>query len=310
MIPHELVSRYVIPYLRGLTACRLIDEGLSQHSVAKLLGVTQPMVRKYVRVGEERLTRRLVGVGIPKEEVETIVKVLTHTALRGSRYDLDRLLSQIINSMLSRLMLCNFHRRVDPTVPSNCRLCSALFTQVPDPYVEDVRAALKLIQATEGSHTLAPEVGINIVRAPPGASTPEEVVGIAGRVIRVASGLVAVGEPTYGGSRHTASVLLTLRERWGGVGAAMVIRYSEEFVERLKASGLKLLTVGPHESAGRFFEDLKEAVREVEEVPDAVVDLGGIGLEPVIYLLGTSAVEAARKALLALRAEGEGIIRR
>jgi len=247
-------------------------------------------------------------MGIPKEEVETIVKVLTHTALRGSRYDLDRLLSQIINSMLSRLTLCNFHRRMDPTVPSNCRLCSALFTQVSDPYVEDVRAALKLIQATEGSYTLAPEVGINIVRAPPGASTPEEVVGIAGRVIRVASSLVAVGEPTYGGSRHTASVLLTLKERWGEVRAAIVIRYREGFAEALKASGLKLLIVGPHESADKFFSDLRESVRRAREAPDAVVDLGGVGLEPVIYVLGESAVEATKKALLLLRA-GVGDVR-
>ena len=300
MIPHELVSKYVIPYLRGLVASQLIEEGVSQVAISKLLGITQPMVRKYLSSGRKYFVVKLKEAGIPEDEIEAIAKVLANTALRGGKYDLYRVFSQIVNSILSRLLLCDFHRSIDPSVPKDCNLCSILFPQVTDPYIEDVKAAFKLLQSISKACTLVPEVGMNIVRASPNASRPEDVVGFTGRIIKVSSKLVAVGEPTYGGSKHTATVLLTIRDKWPSINAIVVIKYDEGFVERFERLGLRLLFSGPHKKREEFFSDLRRSIEGAEKVPDVIVDYGGVGLEPVIYVLGESAVEAVRKALLVI----------
>lgn len=156
------------------------------------------------------------------------------------------------------------------------------------------------MQSVSKAYILAPEVGMNIVRAIPNASRPEDVVGFTGRIIRVSSKLVAVGEPTYGGSKHTATVLLTIRERWPNINAVVVIRYDEGFVKRFEDLSLRIAFSGPHKDVRNFFNNLRSDLSSIMKIPDVIVDLGGMGLEPVIYVLGESAVEAVRKALLVI----------
>ena len=300
MLPHEVVSKYVIPYIRGLVAIGLSEHGLSQIAISKLLGITQPMVRRYLSQGKEYFISKLRDVGLSNDEINVITRILVSTALRGGYHDLHKVFSQIINFILSKEILCDFHRKIDPNIPRDCNLCPSLFPPklVSDPYIEDVRNAFKYLQLVSSSYLLAPEVGMNIVRAPPKASRPEDIVGFTGRIIRVGNRLVAVGEPIYGGSRHTAMVLLTIRSKWSTVNSVVVVKYDENFIQKLKKLGFRIIVTGPHNSKEAFIDDLRRSLEMYCEEPDAIVDLGGLGLEPVIYILGRTALDAVKKALL------------
>src|SRR5208337_4443955 len=49
ILPEELASKSVIPAIRALIVKRLVeDHGMTQQEAAKLLGVTQPAVSKYL----------------------------------------------------------------------------------------------------------------------------------------------------------------------------------------------------------------------------------------------------------------------
>ncbi|MDW8011316.1 MAG: thiamine-phosphate synthase family protein, partial [Sulfolobales archaeon] len=133
---------------------------------------------------------------------------------------------------------------------------------------------------------------------PPNAVDFRDVVGFSGRIIRAHNRAIAAGEPTRGGSRHTASVLLKVMRRFPSVRSAVVIRYSGECVDALHSAGMSLVKVGPHSSEGEFFAELGKVVEVLDREPDAVVDIGGLGIEPVIYVLAANAIRAIKKAFI------------
>ncbi len=301
MLPHELVSRYVAPRVRALVAVKLVKEyGISQVRISKLLGVTQPMVSKYLSEDTDKVLEELRSMGLDLVEVENVASLLSEVASRGSTEDYTRIFTAYLNSLLSRGALCRFHRSVYPGLSSGCSVCRALLRAQPDTYVEEVYEALRILSEEPLSYRLVPEVGSNIVSCRPDASSFLDVVGFSGRVIRVGERVVAVGEPTYGGSRHLASVLLVVKKFRRGLRGAVAVRYSQDCVEELTRAGLRVVTAGPHSSRDTVVEDIERHLERVLEpwTVDAIADLGGSGIEPVIYVFGSTAIEAVRRALL------------
>jgi len=304
VLPYELASKYVAPRVRALVAVKLVREyGVSQVRVSKLLGVTQPMVSKYLSEDIGKVLEELRGMGLDVAEVENVATLLSEVASRGSTEDYTRIFTAYLNSLLSRGALCRLHRSAYPGLSPACSVCRALLRAQPDTYVEEVSEALRILSEDLLAYKLIPEVGSNIVSCRPDARSFLDVVGFSGRVIRVGERVVAVGEPTYGGSRHLASVLLVVRRFRRDVRGAVAVRYSQECVETLRRAGLRVVVTGPHSSRDEVVEDI---AKQLEGTPDpwtvdAVADVGGSGIEPVIYVFGSTAIEAVRRALLCAR---------
>ncbi len=64
MLPQEAAAKKILPLLRGAVTRALLDRGMSQHGVARLLGVSQPMVHKYASKPLDFYLRGLAGEGI------------------------------------------------------------------------------------------------------------------------------------------------------------------------------------------------------------------------------------------------------
>lgn len=115
-----------------------------------------------------------------------------------------------------------------------------------------------------------------------------------------------VGKPAYGGSKHTATVLLHAMRCMQGARAAIVVAYMEECIEAVKEHGRGIIRVGPHDSPEKLLDDIAGRLASEPGCGNAgaLVDLGGLGLEPVIYIFAETAVEAAERALDCLRRAG------
>jgi len=61
-----------------------------------------------------------------------------------------------------------------------------------------IKEAVKKIEETKNFVSILPEVGTNIVMAPPKATSLSEVVALTGRIIKVENRAVGVGEPKSG----------------------------------------------------------------------------------------------------------------
>jgi hydroxymethylpyrimidine/phosphomethylpyrimidine kinase len=172
--------------------------------------------------------------------------------------------------------------------------------------LENLSEAIKILE----SHPVAkliPEVGSNLAMAlpEPYAKSVEDVAGIPGRLVKINDKVLALKSPVFGASRHVAKIVLKAMEYEKEFRAAMNIKYSKEVVETCKALGLTVSSFDrseePNEVKTVEGESLPwgvgRAVEKVGKVPDIIYDLGDVGKEPMVRILGRNAVEVVNKVL-------------
>jgi hydroxymethylpyrimidine/phosphomethylpyrimidine kinase len=163
---------------------------------------------------------------------------------------------------------------------------------------------------------LIPEVGLNLGMAIFGASGPEDVAAVEGRLVRAGRRVRACGSVRFGASRHVARIILAAMSFDPGARAAMNLRFGEDVLEAALALGLsasdfsreeepegeKTMSWGTGEAIRRFRSGSKEGGatdpgRLERPVPQVIWDRGGPGKEPMLRLLGRSAGEVADLAV-------------
>jgi len=122
ILPEELAAKSVIPAIRALIVKRLVEEhGMTQQRAAKLLGVTQPAVSKYlhekrgaaIKLGGireiEKATREIAAMVSSKKvpPLEVMSKIETACEyVRRNRY------------------MCDLHKRLEPGIDvDSCHIC-------------------------------------------------------------------------------------------------------------------------------------------------------------------------------------------
>lgn len=169
--------------------------------------------------------------------------------------------------------------------------------------VDSVRGALGRFNETEGFAHLLPEVGMNIAVATPYALEQDEIAAVEGRVRRTRDGFVS-SCVRFGASGHVARYLLALREQ-ADAGAACNLRNDKAVRDALSSTDLTTVEVDregqPKEvregEGGSMEWSARTSVRKADGFPDAVVDAGAVGKEPMVRLAAPSADELVERAL-------------
>ena len=186
-----------------------------------------------------------------------------------------------------------------------------------------VRETVRTFEREDVSR-LVPEVGMNVAVAPDFAVTAHDVAAVAGRIHRVPGGVRATGGVSPGASSHVARFLLgvlatdananaacnvradtavveTVRNRWDAVSVDRADE-PEDTVERTPTSR----TARPRDADGTMDWVASEAMSDRASAPDAVLDAGAVGKEPMVRLVATDA-EALAGKVLALNAAVETV---
>ncbi|ADN51728.1 thiamine-phosphate synthase family protein [Vulcanisaeta distributa] len=292
----EFAAENVLPIIRSLIAKRLLESGYSQLRVAKILGVTQPAVNRYVSRDYDELLSKAESLGINRDWVLEVVKNVVELVLSSREYEALEYLTNAVIMELGSLRLCDAHRRLVPSLPTNCNVCSVLITGISDSIIKNVERALSILEAHPEIQVVIPRVLMNIVEAKPGAVTEDDVVGVPGR-IDAHDGRVIVGSrPTYGGSKHLGRLIIkcmNVNPRYRSVAS---IKYDEKVENALRGLGIHYVKVGPHESPNED-EVISAVANSLIKDPtlEVVIDLGGYALEPVTYVFGLDAMDVALK---------------
>ncbi len=153
--------------------------------------------------------------------------------------------------------------------------------------------------------SLIPEIQTNLAYGLPFATSRDEVAAIPGRIVNLKGVPHASGCPAFGASRHVASIVLTVMQFFPDYRSVMDIRYDPAFLQRAEALGLVVRSFDrrnePPEVKEREGSTLEWGTREVlsqaDTVPDLIYDLGDVGKEPVIRVIGTDPMAVVTKAL-------------
>ena len=285
----EIVVDEFLPTFRSLLAERLREHDLTQSEVAEILGISQSAVSKYAHGEVARNDRvlddeRVAGLaedlaeGLANDEL-TSVGALVEIEILIRRLERDDLLAELHAAAVPGLTEYDGFDVHDPD--SSLRAAERARSSV--------RRGVGTLETTSGFVGLIPNVGSNLVECVPGPAGIDDVAGVPGRIFDVKGRTTVPGDPEFGVSGHVAGVLLAAREAGSDARAALNLRYDPALVERLEEIGFHTV-----EFDGE--RDPADAIAAVDAAgADALYHTGGFGVEANVYLLASSAADAAAR---------------
>ena len=166
----------------------------------------------------------------------------------------------------------------------------------------ELAAAVDDLAAVRSIARMIPQCQTNFVHAPPGAVSPDQVLGIRGRLVRTGDSVVRAGVIAVGGSKHVASAVCAARARFPGLRSAVNIRYSPEILAAMVRVGFVVLFYdrdrepdSVRESGSSVAWGVSEATAAADEMPDAICHRGDFGKEPMTLIFGETPGEVVSK---------------
>ena len=182
--------------------------------------------------------------------------------------------------------------------------------------LETLKASLVRLENAGVGH-LIPEVQSNLGFALAHARNLQDVAAFPGRLVRLGENVASVSEPTFGGSQHITSIILTVMGYDPDIRSAMNIRFSETRIQQCERLGWDVASFDrrdePKEKKDREGSSLEWGTAQVlarsghesghrfghrsGQVPDVIFDRGEVGKEPMIRILGKDPNEVVDKVL-------------
>jgi len=297
-----------LPSMRALVARRLKDDGLSQGRIASLLGLTQASVSSYLSTPNDKRAASLASLGVTEEQAETYAALLAEDLKNNPTYAVATLYS-IWSRLIGGGDACASHRSDYPFL-ATCDVCMKVFGPErghAEGTVEHVESALRSIEGSSIFVHVMPEISVNIAYAPEKAKSVTDVVAIPGRIVRVRGQARSFMRPEYGASTHLANILLEVEHKHPALRAAMNLRYDDRMSRVLAKLRIEHLKIGHTYPSGSQDKVLGALISRLSSQGgmggmEAVVDLGGEGVEPSLYLFAEDAIKVVRRALEIARA--------
>ncbi|MHA1654051.1 MAG: thiamine-phosphate synthase family protein [Candidatus Thorarchaeota archaeon] len=298
--PCELVQREYLPALRSTLAAALHARGLSQNRIAAMMDITQAAVSKYLS--------NPIEATIGKKQIAALAEKLANGLVDGSLSS-DRMVTEICTTCIMLRIggdICHRHRQVVPSLgEAGCRICADLLSgqemfRNRAGVMDDMEHAVEIIERSRAFIRLLPQVRASLVACEKDAETVDQVIGIPGRITDIGSRAKAPAPPEFGASRHTAQILLWAKERLPSIRACICIAGTDDVVNAAKRAGFEVITLAESAREAARIAQMATALLPKKQRRTQLYGIrvpGGLGVEPVLYLFGLSAVELATKSV-------------
>jgi len=295
----ESVVRTFLTSYRQLLIRQLADRGWTQQRIAESLNLTQAAVSNYLKKQVEiqdedlRIIEPLVQQSVAEIEKDTtkldvIMGAVCRTCKQergpGGRFCMIHG-GEIVALQEGHCAICSMY------LDKNLLQMDSERRMIFDELLE----AYNRIRNNKSYVALIPEVQSNLVM---GLSAPEkneidDYAGFPGRIIKFDETEAKIsGYPSFGASKHIARIVSLIRAKIPAIRSATCIVYNQKIKDALVEAGLSCVSLDNEKD----IDALSHAIQDDETSKlDAVVFEGTIGLEPLTYIVGTSASDVIDK---------------
>ncbi|MGQ4914694.1 MAG: thiamine-phosphate synthase family protein [Candidatus Asgardarchaeia archaeon] len=298
-LPCEVSIREFLPFIRAKIAKILIEEyKWRQHDVADALWISQATVSKYKKILKQK-TR------IPESVISRIATYWGHK-IATKQYNPLEFIGNICHTCYKMRIegeICRIHKALYPYLEDqNCNVCATEFlnryeeTGERIEVLNDLRDALNLMTSSSKIVKYIPEVRTNIVRAIDNPQDISDIAAFPGRITVHKNEILALSRPEFGASTHMASILMAVNQKDPKLRAITCIKYTPEIDRVIKNSYKNALKIRRHMQESDI-DIINRDIKKLDRAPEVIIDLGGVGIEPVVYIFGSTAKEAVSKAI-------------
>lgn len=168
----------------------------------------------------------------------------------------------------------------------------------------ELKDALKKLKEGCIGH-LIPEVQSNLGYALPHATSLQEVLAFPGRIVRLNRSIATVADPAPGASRHIAQIILTMMRYKSDLRSAMNIKYAPEIIRKCRTLKFKIGIFDRGDEPERIKKKegtslswgIENILSKKRAIPDIIYDLGDMGKEPIVRIIGRNPMDVADMVL-------------
>lgn len=159
-------------------------------------------------------------------------------------------------------------------------------------------------------YTQIPECQTNFVFAKTKPRSIKDILGVAGRIVKVENSVMVAGELKYGSSRHVATAVLQVAKKFPEIRSGLNLRYSEKTLKLLKKKGFHILSYDRNEEPAKIKKKenssiswgINDVLKRSNTVPDVIFHKGDYGKEPMIIIFGRNPSDIIDKLSSIIRA--------
>jgi predicted fused transcriptional regulator/phosphomethylpyrimidine kinase/predicted transcriptional regulator len=275
-----------------MLAAELTERGFAQREIATRLGVSQAAVSQYL-AGERPVEERFVEHPRMQATVERIAEGFD----AGTMDDYEALaeLLELVRAFEDRGPICAVHEAEMPALEgTGCDLCVRgrdRAVQAEREVLANVRRAVRRFANAPDVADHVPNVGTNVAMALPEATGETDVAAVPGRIHAMRGGINVPANPEFGASHHVATMLLAAGAADATVRGAVNLATSDALLSAVPADVDAVAFDAEYAGRRQRLDALFDG-----GVPRVVYHEGAFGVEPITYVLGTSAADAVERA--------------
>lgn len=288
----EIVPSSFLTPLRRALSQELAEHGFVQIDIARILGVSQPVVSSYLkapRSSSSSLTSKPTFVELVSDLVLRIKSEPT------SSLDLMEIICQECQHFRTAGPLCDVHRKkTSLNFPPDCNICfpsseqTEVFNQRLQITKELFEAAQRLVGTGEKFGQLIPEIGCQFVSLTENSQTLADIAGFPGRIIKIKGKGKIVSFPEFQQGSTLAQILVHFRKYGSAHRSVISLRNTENILKTMMSDKFIVRT---EEADSDWKKVLRKFPNDEIKKIEGIADAGGVGFEAILYLFGKTPTE-------------------
>jgi len=149
-----------------------------------------------------------------------------------------------------------------------------------------------------------PECQTNFVYSKQKPKSTKDILGISGRIVKTGRHVMVAGNLAYGGSKHVATALLTMNNRFPQIRSAINLKYQNTTLLKIKKSKLIVSSYDRSQEpknvklqSSTIEWGIKSVIKNSNKVSDVIYHKGDFGKEPMIIVFGETPNNVLKKIL-------------